>query len=189
MSDNAEIRPWETLEEAEVADCRIFALVRAQRRHPDRHLAGAFYYLSTADWVNVVATTADRDIVLIRQYRHGSNEVTLEIPGGIIDPGETPLEAAARELTEETGYVARSFRIIGRVRSNPAIIDNWTWTVLATDAVATGLNGPDEHEDIAVELRPLESIDDLLRSGAITHALVVDAFMWYRLVSDVASEC
>lgn len=182
MTDGPDdVMPWITVNDDEVADCRIFQLRRVERRHPLRGISASFSYLATSDWVNVVAITDDRRIVLIRQYRHGIDDVTLEIPGGILDPGEDPIAAARRELMEETGYEPSTLKVIGRVRSNPAIINNWTWTVLATGLTATdGLN-PDEHEEITVELHPVDAIDGLLRRGAITHALVIDAFMWYRL--------
>jgi len=182
------IKAWKTIGEEEVADCRIFQLRRVRRRHPDLSLEGAFYYMATTDWVNVVAVTDSAHLVLVRQYRHGTDEVTLEIPGGLLDEGETPIEGARRELIEETGFVPGRLRVIGRVRSNPAIVDNWTWTVLATELTATDGIAPDEHEDIAVELHRVADIDELLRTGAITHALVIDAFMWYRLEMGAAHD-
>lgn len=188
MKGKDEIVPWITLNDDEVADCRIFQLRSVERRHPVRGTSASFSYLATSDWVNVVAITDDHHIVLIRQYRHGIDDVTLEIPGGILDPGEDAIGAARRELMEETGFDSTTLKVIGRVRSNPAIIDNWTWTVLATGLTSTGRVDPDEHEEIAVELHPVDTIDKLLREGAVTHALVIDAFMWYRLETGDGSQ-
>jgi 8-oxo-dGTP pyrophosphatase MutT (NUDIX family) len=175
------VQPWLTLHREEVLDCRIFRVERVRRRNADGDRQGDFHLIDSKDWVNVIAVTEDRQIVLIRQYRHGIDEVALEIPGGILDENESPVDAALRELLEETGYTAREVKIIGRVRPNPAFLNNWNYTVLATGATPTGETTFDEHEEIDVELAPLEQLDELLRSGAITHALVIDALMWLRL--------
>jgi 8-oxo-dGTP pyrophosphatase MutT (NUDIX family) len=176
------IHPWQTLQDEEIADCRIFSVRSVTRASPTGEAKGNFFYIASADWVNVVALSADGRLVLIRQFRHGSDEITLEIPGGIIDEGESPTEAARRELLEETGFAAEKLEVIGRVRSNPAIISNWTWTVLATGlGAAASATMFDEHEEISVELIDVHEIDEKLRNGEITHALVVGAIMWYRL--------
>lgn len=180
-SPDSAVQPWRTLEDKEIADCRIFSVRRVHRASPRSGIEGDFYYIEAADWVNVVALNAEGQLVLIRQYRHATDEITLEIPGGIIDEGESPTEAARRELLEETGFTAEKLEVIGRVRSNPAIISNWTWTVLATGLDHGGTTLFDEHEDISMEFLDLHDVDEKLRNGEITHALVVDAFMWYRL--------
>lgn len=98
------IRPWATLDVELVADCRIFAVKRVRRESPDGGKRGEFCTIDSPDWVNVIALTDEGEVVMIRQYRHGSNEITLEIPGGILDEGEKPEDAAGRELLEETGF-------------------------------------------------------------------------------------
>ena len=134
------------------------------------------YVLESGHWVNVLALTPQQQVVLIRQYRFGTGEDTLEIPGGLVDPGETPFEAAQRELQEETGYGAQRWTPLGSVTPNPAFMTNRRHSFLAEGGQRVGPQQQDPGEDIAVELRPLEDIDALIASGQIHHALVIIAF-------------
>lgn len=171
------MRNWQTLGSEPVADYRIFKVRRDRLVSPRTGGAHDFVVLESADWVNVIATTPKKQVVLIEQYRFGKGAVTLEIPGGVIDAGEDPVAAAIRELKEETGYSARSFTLLGMVEPNPAIQTNRCYTVLAEDAEPAGTQELDEKEDIGLVVRPLADVPQLLRSGLITHALVWAAFM------------
>lgn len=175
------VHPWTTLEVELVADCRIFAVNRFRRASPVSGKVGEFNTISSANWVNVIALTDQQEVVMIRQYRHGSDEITLEIPGGILDDGETPEEAGARELLEETGFAGERAEIIGSVRPNPALFNNYAYTVLITGARRVAEPSPDEHEEIASRLYTLNEVEEMLRRGEITHSLVVNAFLWLRL--------
>jgi 8-oxo-dGTP pyrophosphatase MutT (NUDIX family) len=135
--------------------------------------------LESSPWVNVIPLTPENNVVLIRQYRHGIRDVTLEIPGGLVEDGDTPEEAAAKELAEETGYRSTEMISFGAVHPNPAIQNNLCYTFLAKDAFVGGVQQQDEKEDIEVLLRPLDEIPRLIREGQISHSLVVVAF--YRL--------
>lgn len=150
-----------------------------------RHTLGAadearpVLVLDTPPWINVIPLLADDRVVLVRQWRFGIQAPTLEIPGGMVDPGEEPAAAAARELEEETGYRAGRLTRLGVTHPNPAIQNNEISTWLATD-----LEAPREHQDlrgvegeeIRVETAPLAGIPGLIASGEITHSLVVAAF-------------
>jgi len=133
------------------------------------------------NWVNAIALTPDQRIVLIEQYRSGTGEVTLEIPGGIIDGTETPEEAGLRELREESGYAGRTAELIGSVHPNPAFMTNRAYTVLVRDVEWVGDLQQDDGEDIAVRLVPLAQIPELIRTGAITHAIVIAAFYLFEV--------
>lgn len=140
--------------------------------------------IEAPDWVNVIATTGDRRVVLVEQYRHGVGQVTLELPGGIIDVGEDPTLAGMRELREETGFGGRTGLLIGRVHPNPAYQTNTHYTVLVRDARSAGELQQDSGEDIAVRLLPLVDIPRLIQRGVITHALNVVAFFWLNAWND-----
>ena len=160
---------------------RIFSL-RIDRAHsPRTRVAHDFYILESTDWVNVIPVTPQGEVVLIRQYRHGTREVTLEIPGGIVEPGDTPEAAARRELVEETGFKEREMILLGSVHPNPAFLTNRCFTFLAKDVVRTQAQEQDDKEDIEVEVRPLEEVPRLIRRGEITHALVLAAFYRYYM--------
>ena len=141
-----------------------------------------FVVLEFPDWVNVIPITADGQVVLIRQYRHGLLASTWEVPGGVIDPGEEPLHAAVRELLEETGYAAENVRPLGRVSPNPAIQGNWSYSFLAEGCKFTGARNLDPFEDIEVKLFSLEEIPELIQQEEICNSMVINSFalMWMK---------
>lgn len=143
-----------------------------------------FSILEAPDWINVIALTSDNNIVLVEQYRYGTEVPTLELPGGVCDPGETSLESSKRELLEETGYSSETWISLGKVSSNPAMQTNFTHTFLAKDAVKTAEQQLDGNERINVHVLPIEEFLDLVGSGDIDHSLVVAAVAKFLLNRD-----
>ena len=175
--------PWRRLVSETVYDARIFRL-----RKDSYEFAGEpshpIYVLEAPSWVNVVAITRDKSVVLVRQFRHGVEQLSLEVPGGIIDPHDRdPAAAAARELLEETGYQGRIEPLL-TVTSNPAILDNKTHFFLCREAERVAEPTPDPHEELEVVLRPANAVVDLVRSGEIEHSLSVAALGWWLQVPD-----
>ncbi|MEK7152632.1 MAG: NUDIX hydrolase, partial [Patescibacteria group bacterium] len=124
IMSNLKISPWQTIKTVRSDDFKIFSIETVRRISPRTNKEHEFYHINTADWLNIIAVTPDQKIVLIEQYRHGSDSVQLEIPGGMIEPGEDPSQAALRELAEETGYIGKEAIEIGRVNPNPALFRN-----------------------------------------------------------------
>ena len=138
-----------------------------------------FYFFDFPDWVNTIARTPDNEILLIRQFRYGTKRMELEIPGGMIDPGEDPLAAGCRELFEETGFVGKNAKIIGKVCPNPAIQGNYCYTILVENALLTAEPSLDDMEEITWLSVPEENIERYIRDGRIEHGLVLNAFSHY----------
>jgi len=173
--------PWKISSSTSVYTTRVFSL---HQHHATSQLnptkQGLFSVLEAPDWVNVIAITTDQQVVMIRQFRQGTRDITLEIPGGMVDAGEDFLTAGLRELKEETGGVGGDALQIGVVAPNPAIQSNHCATILVTDVVL-GEQSLDGNEEIEVVLYPLSEVSRLIREGEITHSLVIAAFHHYHL--------
>ena len=174
--------PWNIINEQIEYKTKIFNLLKRDMIHKEENQQGAFFTLDPPDWINVIALTEDEEIVLVEQYRFGTQSVTLEIPGGMIDPGEQALETAKRELLEETGYAGLHWESLGKVSSNPAIQTNYTHMYLATGCRKVQDQDLGEHELINVHKVPINEFLELVEVGIIHHALVVAAVGKYLLL-------
>jgi len=175
------VKVWKRIRSQTDASYHIFSIRTDTTLSPRTGAEHDFYVIESSDWVNVIPITTDQQVVMVRQYRHGSSQVTLEIPGGLVDPGDTPEKAASRELLEETGYQAIEWVKLGAVNPNPAIFSNRCHTFLARNVTKVSGQTPDQTEDIDVVLLPLPDIPGLIRNGVIDHALVIAAFYWLDL--------
>lgn len=164
-----------------IHSCGIFDLNRVTFQLPRQDLSAEFYEVEAPDWINIIPLTPAGDVVMVRQYRCGIGEFTLEIPGGMCDPGEDPLMAARREMREESGYDSGEIIPIGWVHPNPAFQNNRCHSFLARNACRAGEPAPDSHEEFELEIVPLDSVPGLIGDGVITHSLVIAAFHLFGL--------
>jgi len=165
-----------------LGDFRIFTLRSDIKISPRTGKEHDFFVLDSVHWVNVIAITPDQQLVMVEQYRHGSNTVELEIPGGMMDPGENdPVATGVRELREETGYEGDNARLLGRIHANPAILSNTCFTVIVENCRLKHEMELDHAEDLAVRLVPVAEIPQLVADEKIGHSLVVVALYHFDL--------
>jgi len=171
---------WQKLREEPHSTTRIFEVVKAIYRHPKREKEQDFVVIKPPDWVNVVALTTEGHLVLVRQFRYGINEFSLEIPGGVMDLGEDPVTAGVRELREESGYVGPRARLLGSVHPNPAMQSNRCHLVLVEDARREAELEWDPDEEFEILTKPVDEVFALAAAGAITHAMVLNALLLFQ---------
>jgi 8-oxo-dGTP pyrophosphatase MutT (NUDIX family) len=179
------IERWPKISSKPAGDYRIFKIRSDLRRSPRTGEQHDFFVLECVDWVNVIAVTPDKHLVMVEQFRHGSDTIELEIPGGMMDPGETsPIATGVRELREETGYEGESARLIGDILPNPAIMANTCYTIQVENCQLKHRIALDHAEDIATRLVPVSDLRELVRARRIRHSLVVVALYHFELLSD-----
>ncbi len=171
---------WEKLGHTSLLKTRVFDVQSIRYRHPMRQTERDFIVMDSPDWVNVLALTPDHRLVLVRQFRFGVDAFSLEIPGGVMEPGEEPVAAGLRELQEETGYTGTGARLLGCVQPNPAIQSNRCHFVLVEQAVRSAAMAWDTDEEIEVTTALVEEVLAWARSGRITHGLVLNALLFLQ---------
>jgi ADP-ribose pyrophosphatase len=173
---------WKKIRTEPLLATRIFDVASAIYQHPDREKEQDFFVIQPRDWVNVVALTPEHELVLVRQFRFGIDAFSLEIPGGIMDDGEDPVETAVRELREEAGYVGASARLLGSVHPNPAMQSNRCHLVLVEGAQRTAALEWDPDEEFEILTLPVDEVYARAYRGEITHAMVLDALLLFTPV-------
>jgi ADP-ribose pyrophosphatase len=176
---------WDLQSEKLYANCRIFEVRERRFKRRSDGLEGDFYVLDTNDWVNVLAITPEQKIVLVRQFRFGSRENSLEPPGGVVEKGEDPIIAGIRELEEETGYVGQKPELIGSVRPNAAILSNRCHVVMVREVRKTAKLNFDQHEELVTELYPITMLKELVKSGEITHSIGLNSILMLLLELEI----
>ncbi len=177
------LKEWKKVGSQVAGDYRIFKVRTDQKVSPRTGQHCDFFVIESVDWVNVIAVTAQDELVMVEQYRHGSNTVELEIPGGIMDPGETdPVATGVRELREETGFEGSGARPLGWVFANPAIMNNRSHFIVVEHCVLRHECQFDHSEDLITRLVPWAEIPDRILQGHIRHPLVVAALFHYDLL-------
>jgi 8-oxo-dGTP pyrophosphatase MutT (NUDIX family) len=177
-----DIKPWQKVSSEPLGNFRIFTIRSDQVISPRTRQTQDVYVIDCVNWVNVIAVTTDRQLVMIEQYRHGSATVELEIPGGMIDAKDlSPTTAGLRELREETGYAGENPRLIGEIFPNPAIMSNTCFTVMVENCRCLHPVEFDHGEDLATRLVPIADLPQLVATGKIKHSLVLVGLYYFDL--------
>jgi 8-oxo-dGTP pyrophosphatase MutT (NUDIX family) len=181
VSDPANLKPWALVSDRTVCQTPVLKVLARTLVSPKDGRPKDFTVLDAPSWVNVLAITPDERAVLVSQYRFGSQSFSLELPGGAVDPGEDPKDAARRELLEETGYSAPAFSLFLSLNPNPALFGNAVMTFVAQGAVLSGPTRFDENEETAVRLVDLPALRAKTLSGEIRHALMLAPLLRFFL--------
>lgn len=166
---------WDIIKDKKLLETPIFSLHQRELLPHNKTDTASFYVLDAPDWINVIALTGDQKVVLVEQYRAGIHTSSLEIPGGMVDEGEDPMESAKRELLEETGYQSKKWTKLGTASGNAAILNNYTHIYLAENCIKVDEQNLDGNEDIAVHLLKLDYFLELVKSSTVHHSIVLAA--------------
>jgi hypothetical protein len=172
---------WQQLSKETLAEYKIFSVSRCELKNPSNNKSGDFYIIDCNDWVQVIAETSDGRIVMVNQYRFGSCKLSLELPGGMVEHGENVVEAAQRELEEETGFCGKPAKIIATLYPNPAIQTNILNVVLIKNCTKQKNTHFDEFEDLTTSLITKQNLKKAVTNGEISHCITIAAIAKYML--------
>lgn len=179
---------WQLIDSYEDRKYGLFSVAINRSRSPRTGGIHEFQVLKSPDWVAVIALTPDNEVIMVRQYRHGTGELSLEPPGGLAKADKTLEQSGREELEEETGYQAERLELLGWMHPMPALFSNRFYVYLAKDARPTGTLNPDETEEIETLLVPVDSIREYIRSGRITCSVMIAALYMFLDREEAARE-
>lgn len=176
------IPKWETIKKTEIIDLHIFKAEKVIRRHPKWERSAEFTILNSKNWANIIPITENNEILLIEQYRQGIDKITIEIPGGLIESNELPIEAARRECIEETGYSSDTELIpIGMNYPNPAFLNNQCFSFAWFNVKKNYEQNFDLNEEVNVLPTPIDKVKQMIKEGTINHSIILTAFFQFFL--------
>ncbi len=171
---------WEILSEKLIAPCRIFDVFSRHCRHPEGK-EGDFVVLKLANWALALPLTSNNELVLVHQYRFGADVLSWEVPGGLVNENEDPIDTAVRELEEETGFTGHNPQVIGSCLPNPAFLNNRGHFILIENCTKTNHTSWDDHEELETKLVPIKTVWDMVSSGEIQNGVTLNALFALKL--------
>ncbi|MCP4136032.1 MAG: NUDIX hydrolase [bacterium] len=170
---------WITKNKKQVFHKRIFTLNDLECYHPGKSVSHNFFILDTNDWINVVALTEEGHFIMVKQHRLGTDSITIETPGGVIESDESAQNTALRELLEETGYEPEEIFLLKKLSANPAIMNNYIHFYFASGCKKKSEQNLDHAEDIDIVTFPADEIISMIKKGSIEHSIVITALSLY----------
>ena len=169
---------WETVRETLELDCKIFEVHKRRARHPGRDVEADFAIIHGNDWIQAISLTENNELIMVNQFRFGWETFSWEMPGGLLEKGEDPIEGALRELREETGYVGTDAIKIGECSPNPAIQSNKAHFILVRNCQLKAELEGDQHEEIELGVFPLEKVHEMCREGLIHNSITFNGLFF-----------
>jgi len=177
MRDFAPLRAWQVLTDTSLISQRWLEVREQRVRLANGHEIDRFHLIRGPSWASVLCVTPDEQVILVRQYRHGLGGPSLELPAGVIEPSEEPLDAARRELREETGFVVEELSLLLTAAPEPARNTTRAYFFFARGAVRVAEPALDRSEELEVVLVPVTELFELIDQGQIVHAAHIGAIL------------
>lgn len=175
---------WKVLESEYLFKKEWLTVRKDKCEMPGGKIVPEFYINEYPDWVNALALTKEGKILMVKQYRHGIGEVSIELPGGVVDEGENQRDAMIRELMEETGYTFEKLEFLAKVSANPSTTNNYTHLYLATGGTKTGDQQLDNLEQLEVLEITIDELKSLVRENRIVQSLHLNCIFYALLKID-----
>ncbi len=175
------MKKWIQKRSLEINEKGLFKLKTAEYYHPQLDVTYDFSMVETNNWINVIPLTEDKKFIMVKQHRLGTDEITIETPGGVIEKDEEPEKTALRELMEETGYKPERIHFLKKLSANPAIMNNYIYFYFAENCRKIEGQNLDNIEDIEIELFDIDEILRMIESGKIDHSYVITALSLFFL--------
>ena len=169
---------WKVLESSYLHKESWLTIRKDKCQLPNGNIVPASYVNEYPDWVNAFALTKEGKVIMVKQYRHGITSIETELPGGVIEEGETWQDGAKREALEETGYVFEKLEYLGRISANPSTTNNFTHMFLATGGEKVAEQKLDDSEDVEVVLMTIEEVKQLVKENKIMQSLHVNCIFY-----------
>jgi ADP-ribose pyrophosphatase len=173
-----EIMKWKVLESTYLHKEPWLTIRKDKCELPNGNIVPAFYVNEYPDWVNAFALTKEGKVIMVRQYRHGIGTIETELPGGVIEEGESPEEGGKREVLEETGYAFETFEYLGKICANPSTTNNFMHMFLATGGKKIAEQELDHSEEVDVELMTIDEVKQLVKENKIMQSLHVNCIVY-----------